>query len=408
MNKFISVWSAWFFATMFYAYQYILRVLPNIGMPNIINDFNINVTQIGLFSGIYYIGYTLMHIPIGLLIDRFSIKKVIPICVLLTSVGLLPLLYSSLFLNAILGRLLVGIASSASVLGVFKVVKTSFGEAKFTSLVGMSVTIGLLGAMYGGRPIDYLVSVYGWKTVINAFVIIGVAFSILLYFVLPKTSEEDKQYYFSIREMWQDVKSIFCNSRVVVLSFIAGLMVGPLEGFADAWGTLFFESFYGFDRVHASMLPSIIFLGMCFGSTLVGYITDKTKSHIQVVFIFNIIMILSFLLVFSGKCNLYILYFLMFVIGLLSAYQVPILGKVRDYTDSRLADITSAACNMIIMIFGTVFHTFIGIFTEQFGGVSKGLIVIPAALILALILLSILMINKFFIRNITVSSNVTS
>ncbi|WHQ47206.1 MAG: MFS transporter [Candidatus Midichloria sp.] len=407
MNKFVSAWSAWFFATMFYAYQYILRVLPNIGMPNIINDFSINITQVGLFSGIYYIGYTLMHIPIGLLIDRFSIKKVIPICVLLTSVGLLPLLYSSLFLNAILGRLLIGIASSASILGIFKVVKTGFGEVKFTSLVGMSVTIGLISAMYGGRPIDYLVSIYGWKTVINAFVIIGVAFSILLYCVLPQITEKGKKYHFSMREMWQDIKSIFCNPKIVVLSFIAGLMVGPLEGFADAWGTLFFESFYGFDRRHSSTLPSIIFLGMCFGSTLIGCIIDKTKSHIQVVLISNIMMILSFLLVFSGKCNLYVLYFLMFVIGLLSAYQIPIIGKVRDYTNNRLADITSAACNMIIMVFGTVFHTLIGIFTEQFGAISKGLAVIPVALIVALILLSILMINKFFIKNIAVSSSVS-
>jgi len=396
MNKFFTIWSAWFFATMFYTYQCILRVLPNVSMKNIIHDFDINATQIGVFSGVYYIGYTLMHIPIGLLIDRFSVKKILPLCVFLTSLGLVPLIYSDLFTNAILGRLLLGAASSAAVLGLFKVIKVGFGEEKFTSLIGMSVTIGLLGAIYGGRPLDYLISIYGWDKIINIFIIYGIFFSVLLYLVLPNTSKEDRKHRFSIVEMWDDVKIIFCNSKVVLLSFIGGLMVGPIEGFADAWGTSFFESFYGLGRDDATILPSVIFFGMCFGSTLLGYITDKTKSHIKIVVTSNIIMLVSFLFIFSGQCNLYILYILMFIIGFLSAYQLAILSKVREYNDQRLADLTSAAGNMIMMIFGTIFHVLIGVVTSHFDSVTKGLVVIPVALILALILLFTLMAKKFF------------
>ena len=396
MSKIITAWSAWFFATMFYTYQYILRVLPNIGMPSIVKDFNINISQVGVFSAIYYIGYTLMHIPVGLLIDRFSIKKVMPMCIFLTSIGLITLIYSNLFINAILGRLLIGIASSASVFVIFKVVKTGFSEAKFSSLVGISVTIGLLGAIYGGKPLDYLVSLYGWHTVINSFIIMGVIFSLVTFFVLPETTKEDRKYHFIISEMWQDVKNIFSNSRVVLLSFIGGLMVGPLEGFADTWGTLFFESFYELDREHASTLPSVIFFGMCFGSTLIGYIADRTKSHINIVLISNIILIITFLLLFSGECNLYLLYFLMFIIGVISAYQISILGKVRDYTNSRLADLTSAACNMIMMVFGTVFHTLIGLIAHRLDAIEIGLLVIPGALILAFTLLVITTRKKFF------------
>ena len=66
----IVAWSIWMAASLFYAYQYILRVMPNIMMNDITQQFNIDATAFGQFSGIYYLGYSLMHLPIGIMLDR--------------------------------------------------------------------------------------------------------------------------------------------------------------------------------------------------------------------------------------------------------------------------------------------------------------------------------------------------
>ena len=84
----------WAVGAIFYAYQYILRVMPNIMMDDILNQFNIDRVTFGQFSGVYYIGYSLMHLPIGIMLDRFGPKRVMPICILLTIIGLLPLIFS--------------------------------------------------------------------------------------------------------------------------------------------------------------------------------------------------------------------------------------------------------------------------------------------------------------------------
>ena len=70
-------WGAWMIASLFYAYQYILRVMPNIMLNDIMQQFDINTATFGQFSGVYYIGYSLMHLPIGIMLDRFGPKKII-------------------------------------------------------------------------------------------------------------------------------------------------------------------------------------------------------------------------------------------------------------------------------------------------------------------------------------------
>jgi sugar phosphate permease len=55
------IFLVWFLSSIFYAYQYILRVLPNIMMPEILEKFQVNAEIFGQFSGLYYVGYSIMH-----------------------------------------------------------------------------------------------------------------------------------------------------------------------------------------------------------------------------------------------------------------------------------------------------------------------------------------------------------
>src|SRR6188768_3761082 len=119
-------WSVWLIASVFYAYQYVLRVMPNIMLGDIMLQFGIDEAAFGQFSGVYYIGYSLMHIPLGLMLDRFGPRKVMTGCILLTLVGLLPLLFASTWSYPVAGRFLIGLSSSAAILGVFKLIRMMF------------------------------------------------------------------------------------------------------------------------------------------------------------------------------------------------------------------------------------------------------------------------------------------
>ena len=204
-------WAVWLIASVFYAYQYILRVLPNIMMPEIMTKFDISSSLFGQFSGLYYIGYAGMHIPIGLMLDRFGPKYVMPFCILLAVAGLVPLVYSDMWLYPCIGRVFIGIGSSAAILGVFKIIRMTFPEKKFTRMLGFSVTIVLLGSIYGGYPVNYLLQTLGWEQVLNIMAGIGLCLAAAIYFLAP-AYQADLDNKTSI---WADLKDVFGNSKIL-------------------------------------------------------------------------------------------------------------------------------------------------------------------------------------------------
>jgi predicted MFS family arabinose efflux permease len=373
-------WMVWLIASIFYAYQYILRVMPNIMMADILQQFHIDTTTFGQFSGVYYLGYSLMHLPIGLMLDRFGPKKVMPVCILMTVAGLMPILFAEYWVYPILGRALIGMGSSAAILGTFKIIRLTFSETRFTSMLSLSVTIGLLGAIYGGGPVNYMCMALGYKSVVSIFALIGVALAALTYFIVPKIEATEK------RSVMSDLKEVFCTPKVIIVCLLSGLMVGPLEGFADVWGTVFLKQVYGFDGTLAASLPSIIFIGMCFGGPVLSVVAEKTGNYLGTIVIAGSIMAACFFMLIFGYATITSMSVMFVIVGVCSAYQILAIYKASTYVNEQVAGLTTAVANMIIMIFGYAFHTSIGAVVSAMGGTNStrafeyGIGIIPVTL----------------------------
>ncbi|UWI83208.1 MFS transporter [Wolbachia endosymbiont of Howardula sp.] len=342
----------WLLISLFYAYQYVLRVLPNIISPKLITKFNIGVTDIGQFAGIYYIGYTLAHIPVGLAIDRFGIKFVLPICMILTCTGSLPLILSDTWYYAIFGRIVVGIGSSAAAIGIFKVANLYFPQEKSPRMTSISMIIGMLGAIYGGLSCHFLFNTFGWNNVLYIFSVLGSILAISIFILTPVHNIQN-----SIVNI-QDLKTIILNKRIILISLCSGLMIGPIQGFSDGWAQAFFLEIYKIDIEMANFMSSLILIGMLIGSLALSYLLEIYKNkHYEITIACALTMILSFILLFTQMRSFYIVLPILFIIGFSSGYQVITIYKALSYVTHRLLGITTAISNMIIMCFGFLFHT---------------------------------------------------
>ena len=137
-------------------------------------------------------------------------------------------------------------------------------------------------------------------------------------------------------------------------------MVGPMEGFADAWGSMFLVNSYNMEQITAHNITLAIFLGMCIGCFTIPYICDKYENHYFVTIIQATIMFICFCYILSLKASISTLYYLCIIIGICCSYQVIMIAKISSLTSSENGAITASICNMIIMFFGWVFHNIIG------------------------------------------------
>lgn len=373
---------AWLMGAIFYAYQYILRVMPNIMLPDIMKQFQIDASVFGQFSGVYYIGYCLMHLPIGIFLDRYGPKNILPVCILMTTIGLLPIVFAEHWFYPIMGRFIVGAGSSAAILGTFKIIQISFRKDKFSHMLSLAVTIGLLGAIYGGMPVSKLCEIYTHKTVTGIFVVMGIGLAVFMYLVLPKV-EQEKPVHIK-NHVWAVLKS----PKFLLICGAAGLMVGPMEGFADAWGSTYLRTVLQIPTQQANQLCSLIYMGMCCAPAL-SYIAQKTGRYFGTISVSGLLMTIFFVWLVWGAPTFHIMSVGFFVVGICCAYQILAIYKASVFVPPYASGLSAALANMIIMGFGYLFHSCIGflikhmhVYGEPFA-YRVGISVIPLTLMVA-------------------------
>ena len=386
----VAVSVIWLFITLFYCYQYVLRLLPNVIMPELMQQFSVGATEFGEFAGTYYIGYILMQIPFGLLLGRFGGKIVMPISIIIAALGSLPIAISDNWQMVILGRFFIGVGASAAIVGAFQIFRAVFPQ-HFTRMLGALVCVGLLTAVYISKPLSIMIHSVGIREIVNFLVIGGIILAIATYVVLPKMPTSRSA------NVWTDIKEIIGNKRVLAVSFLAGLMVAPLEGFADAWGTAFIRVVYEIERDQANSIVASILTGMCIGSIALPYIAEKAKSYYGTTMISGIVMASCFGILLTGAGTVSMLYMISLAIGICSAYQVVIIAHISTYVKVSLSGMAAAVSNMIVMSFGYVFHKLIAYVIERNSQVKVvdsvtiygyndyicGIAVIPAAILIA-------------------------
>lgn len=384
-KKSFLIWTTWFIASIFFAYQYVLRVMPSVIMQELTQQFDLDPVLFGQFSGIYYIGYAAMHLPLGILLDRYGPKKIMPICIAIAVIGLLPILFAKHWLYAIAGRCLIGIGSSGAILSAFKVIHQMFGAAKFTRMLSFTVTIGLIGAIYGGGPLNYLCATFGYKPVTIVLALLGIALGVIAYAVTPQFQSKTSTSVMS------DIKEVLGNKKILLVCCLAGLMVGPLEGFADLWGKQFLELIYGFESNVAAGVSSTLFVGTCFGAPLLSYIAQQIKNDSITIFSAGMLMALCFFALLLGLGNAVSISLMFALVGMCCTYQTYAIYKASTYVKEHAIGLTTAVANMIIMVFGYAFHSTMGFVINMAGGTSSpqafkyGVSVIPIGLLLGAI-----------------------
>lgn len=404
MSNIFKKYLVWILLSLFYAYQYVLRTIPAISLHDITSKFGVNAGQFGMFCGIYYFGYTLASIPLSIAIDRYDARKVIVSTILFACIGMIPLLFTS-WEFVLLGRFMTGIGSAGAILSLFKIISVYFQQS--SKMLGMSVTIGLIGGIYGGKPLATLMSQIGFSSTLTVCIGIGLCMAIITLLLLPKNLNSKSTV--TLKTILTDIKHIFQNKALILLAIAGGLMVGPMEGFVDGWSIVTFKIIHGWTQDSASLAPSTIFSGMCIGAFIFGYITDKTQRYYAIITISSITMFLCFLWILLGNGeSIYSMLAALFTIGFFSAYQITLMSKAGRLSGSKLVATGTSIANMIVMIFGSIYHTLIGYVITHTNTLESGLYssesivfgILPVLCGLVIAVPMIFFVKKFAARNV--------
>ena len=294
-NSIVAV-IAWFTASLFYAYHNTIIAALTIASRDLIETLAITTTQYGMLSVMYTVGYAGMQIPVGIMLDHFSLKRLMSGAIGLFALGCITMSIADSYALMLATRFIMGSASAFAVLGAFRISSEWFDTRYFATLAGLTVSLGYLGGILGNKPFVALYQIYTLKHIFVGLGIFGVLLTLLsLIFIRNYTEIEEKTL--NVRHMVKDLKEVSCNKESLVLILYAMLIFTPLLVFKDSLGVLFFQSYYGYDINSAASIMDIILFASIITAPTLGLISDRIGKRRPIIVYTPITLLVCFALI---------------------------------------------------------------------------------------------------------------
>jgi len=131
-----KAWLVWFLAAMFVFYMFMLQASTSVMIPQLMKDFHLSVTEIGVLSASFFYPYLLLQIPAGVIIDRMGIARPLVFSLILCGLATFAFAIATSSLVLEVSRLIMGMASAPAVVCGMCLASRWFPKSMFPMLAG--------------------------------------------------------------------------------------------------------------------------------------------------------------------------------------------------------------------------------------------------------------------------------
>ncbi len=405
MCKKNSVLWMWSLLSAFFFYQFVARVCPSVMADEIQRYFQVDATQFGVLMGIYYAAYAAMQVPNGIMLDLYGPRYVATVCCILCAFGCLIFSMADSWFLIKMARMMIGAGSAGAFISTSKLIRSWFDESKYAKIVGITITIGLMGGMFGGKPVGFLKNAIGWQHTFFIIALIGIVIALLIFVFVrnPDDFQAIQQENNILKRAWDKMIS----ERIYLIAIFGSILSGPLYGFADSWGVSYFKQALGWSGDLAEYTSTIVYGGMALGGPLIAVLAgQKGQSNRSIIILSGFFMAICMAIIFATEPSFGMVAVLLGILGFFCAYQVLIFDLVAERTPKNLAGTMIGFVNMINMLSGFVFPYLVGSLLDCFwsGEILEGVRVYSATaftIALSTIVLGLLIgaVGFYFIKS---------
>lgn len=354
-------------ASLFYLYDFLLRVMPSAMTNDLMAHFHIGAARLGIMLAILYYAYAPMQIPAGLMFDRIGTRLLLTIMVVLCAIGTLIFGLTDNVAIAMIGRFIIGFSSAFAFLGALVLASRFLPHKYFAAFVGLVQLLGCVGAIVGETPIAIAVKHFGWQKTNFAASLIGFVLAILFWILLRDHPEGVKVSRAKSINILRQLSMVFKNSQNWWIGLYAFAIWAPVTIFAALWGVPFIMTYYKINATSAAFAVSLVWVGIGIGCPLVGWWSDHiARRRIPLIFTAFLGVIVSGLILYINHTSLYLMYVWLFLLGVTVSGMVITFGVIKDINAQSVVGTANGFNNMAILIGGIVFQPMIGVVLHLF------------------------------------------
>ncbi len=326
----------------------------------------------GNFAGTFLYGTVLLLIPIGLLLDKISVKKLILIMIILVVLSTIGLTFTKNVYMAMVLRFLTGIAHCVAFMAPFRLAPRWFPSRQLALVSGLIVAFAVFGGWISGAPMLALITAHGAKTtmLINGFLGVIIFGLVILFLRDFPAVYKDKASSSEPLSLAQGLKLAARNKQ----NWLAGLYIGLLNLsvllLGAIWGTTYLKIVNPeFSEATFTGIIGMIFIGTMIGSPLCGWISDRLKSRKKAMLGGGILSLgIMLIIIFPPSINATLFYVLFLLLGIITAAQSIGYPVIAESNEDKVLGTANGLSAVILMGIGAIGQPLFGLLVEKFGG----------------------------------------
>ena len=253
-------------------------------------EFQLGPSELGTLGSILLLCYAFMQMPSGVLADNFGPKRTILLALGFATAGSVLFAVSPGYAGAFVGRMLIGAGIGFIYLSSIKILSAWYKEKEFGTVLGLLMSLGMLGTMFATSPLALSVKAMGWR---NSYLLVaGLTVGLIvlvIFFVkrapdnaggqissgaveddveLPETMDAKQPGVLST--IWMLLRDR--NYLMLLIFMVAG---SSWAGFQTLWAGPFLSRAYGYSLVEVGNVLFWFSIGGVVGAPMWGFLSDR-------------------------------------------------------------------------------------------------------------------------------------
>ncbi|HXF88676.1 MAG TPA: MFS transporter [Xanthobacteraceae bacterium] len=315
-----------------YTMSQFLRNSVGVIAPDLAREIQLSAAEIGFLSSAYFLMFGLAQVPLGIALDRFGPKPCLLVSVLIAVAGCVVFATASSAGGLVLGRLLMGLGTASYLMAPLALYARWFAPTQFSTMAGLHMGIGTLGALLATAPLAWSAGLIGWRATFAGIGVITFAFGALVWLIVRDVPQQaaNPSRHASLRAdfagLWEVIRtpSIGRLFLVQLTNYPSFLLIVGL------WGGPYLAHVYGLDLKARGDILFIPALAQVIGSVFWGPM-DRVFGRYKPPVLIAVTLVLASLglLALLGKPALPVLLVLLAVLGFSTGLTSLIMGQAK-------------------------------------------------------------------------------
>ena len=274
-------WAIFALAAAAFWLSFFHRVAPAAIAVELQQAFSIGGAMLGALAATYYVIYTVMQVPTGILNDTVGPRRVLAAGCLVAGAGSLLFGAAETVTAAVIGRTLAGLGVSVAFVSMLKLTADWFHERRFATMTGVGAMIGMTGALAAATPLAWISTIVSWRAVFAAAGIVSLLLAVVIWLIVR--DRPDGEMAVAARPpaahdspRWRAGLMLVARNPATWPCFWFGFgMSGSYMTFVGLWGVPYLMHGYGLSVVEATQHTSLMLICLAVSQGAIGALSDR-------------------------------------------------------------------------------------------------------------------------------------